>query len=86
MTSSIKAQVSVVYPKTIHDSKKDHNWDYLDTTKEQEIPKIQTTVDGITCQHPPIAFLQDTHRQMSANQRCGIPLCILWICFITTGY
>ena len=72
MTSSIVAQVSVVYHKATTGSKKDHKLrppsHHPGTDYPKETPNVPTIVDRITCQHTPIAFREDTPRQMSANQ------------------
>ena len=68
MASSIEARVSIVYPGT----KKAHKLRlpkyHLGTDHPKEIPKAPTIVDRITCQRTPIAFYQDTPRQMSVNR------------------
>ena len=71
MKSSVKAKVLVAYPKAIPGFKKDYKLRLPQAPPRdhsKEIPNVPTIVDRITCQHTPIAFHQDTLRQMSANQ------------------
>lgn len=54
---------SVVLPKAIRGSKKDHKLGpprHPGTDHPKEIPKVPVILDRITCQHTPGAFHQDT--------------------------